>query len=333
MQHTSAYAVAKSYDDEDLLRRLYDAAEQEATREVLRALRRTREEFAADLVRLTTLGDYVGVAALAETIAARIGDAITSEYERAYLSAARSATRGLSNGLRLQVSFSGSNPRAAEHLRRHAAQLISEINVTQREAIQAALNDGLARGINPRKVADEIRRTIGLTARQQRAVSNYRRLLESGSRESLDRALRDPRFDARVRGGTLDSKTIDRMVNTYRTNYIRYRSEVIARSEMLRATSEGAFEAYTQAIESGALSRHDYVRQWRTARDERVRGSHRSMHGQVRRFGQPFRSGAGNKLRYPHDPNAPLFETLQCRCLASTRFAPVLAEETAPQVV
>lgn len=319
--------MAKEYQDDEILRRIYGKAEIVATRNIMRSIQKTRSQYAAEVERLATTGDYAAIYALADRFADQIGRAVAAEYERAFMQAANEITVGLGKGLDIQVSFSGSNPRAAQFLAERSATLISEISANQRAAIRLVLDDAFARGTNPIKTAREIVQHIGLTQRQAQAVSNYRRLLERGSAEALDRALRDPQFDTQVRLGDLDSRTIDRMVAGYRRNYVRFRAETIARTEMLAATSAGAHEAYTQAIESGDLDGFEYVREWWTARDERVRGSHRAMHGQVRRHNDKFISGAGNLLQYPHDPAAPLSETIQCRCRAVTRFRAALEYE------
>jgi hypothetical protein len=325
--HTPAYAVANEYDDRELLRRLYDDAESIAERSVLRSLRRTHQEYAAEIARLTAIGDYAAVLLLADQFSTKIGQAVAAEYEQAFSRAATKITRSLADGIKVQVSYSGTNPRAARHLAEKSAQMILEISQDQRMAIRAILDDAFASGINPKKAAKYIANNIGLTTRQTQAVINYRNLLTRGSQEALDRALRDPRFDPLVRSQNLTPADIDRMVANYQRNYIHHRARVIARTEMLAATNAGANEAYTQAIESGSLDQYEYVREWGTAHDERVRGSHRSMHGQVRPYGEKFLSGAGNLLQYPHDPAAPLSERIQCRCFASTRFRLAIEDE------
>ena len=46
------------------------------------------------------------------------------------------------------------------------------------------------------------------------------------------------------------------------------------------------------------------------------------MGGQLRRRGVPFRSGNGNALRYPGDPQAPASDVIQCRCRRAVRILP-----------
>jgi hypothetical protein len=75
-----------------------------------------------------------------------------------------------------------------------------------------------------------------------------------------------------------------------------------------------------QAIEFGAVQRGAVQRTWWTMEDEKVRGSHKPMHGQVRPLDTPFVSGAGNLLMYPMDPRAPASETRECRCGLTVSF-------------
>lgn len=53
---------------------------------------------------------------------------------------------------------------------------------------------------------------------------------------------------------------------------------------------------------------------WMSRRDNRVRMTHRALDGQSVPLGSPFLSPSGAKLRFPHDPRAPIAETANCRC-------------------
>jgi uncharacterized protein with gpF-like domain len=103
------------------------------------------------------------------------------------------------------------------------------------------------------------------------------------------------------------------MVRTYKNRTLRMRAETIGRTETLRALHEAQRAALLQAIEAGIDPATIRI-VWHTARDSRVRDAHRVMNGQTRRFGQPFIDGAGNRLRFPGDPQAPPETIIQCRC-------------------
>jgi uncharacterized protein with gpF-like domain len=49
---------------------------------------------------------------------------------------------------------------------------------------------------------------------------------------------------------------------------------------------------------------------WLSMRDEKVRDSHRAIDGEVRNLGEQFSNG----LLFPHDPNGPADEVVNCRC-------------------
>lgn len=239
------------------------------------------------------------------------------------------AEQVISRAVDVSFHFDVTDLRLVTAARQAKLDMVREFTDEQRRASHAAIVDGVQRGLNPRAIAREVREGLGLTLRQQQAVQNYRNLLESGSREALGRKLRDRRFDPTVTsaiddGRVLEKAQVDRMVERYRERYLIYRSEVIARTEALRAVHVGNDEAYEQAFDAGDLAREQVVREWNTAKDERVRSSHRAMHGQLRKVGEAFLSGDGNHLMRPGDATAPAADVCQCRCSTGTRIRLVL---------
>lgn len=221
----------------------------------------------------------------------------------------------------VRFTFRPGAPRAEQAMRNGSLRLVREITEDQREIVRNALQDSLRRGENPRKAARVFRDSIGLTQRQERAVQNFRRALEEGRSAALSRELRDRRFDATVRravAGEIDltDDQIDRMTERYRARMLKHRSEVIARTESLRALSEGKDAARQQMIDEG-LVREDQIRRfWRTSGDERVRANHRAIPGMNPDGVGPnatFQT-PGGPLRYPRDPRGTAANTVQCRC-------------------
>lgn len=228
----------------------------------------------------------------------------------------------------IRFDFDQQNPFAVRTARDNRLRLIREFNRGQREATRQAIAEGVQAGANPIQQARNFRDSIGLTRRQVRAVNNYRRLLEEGNREALGRGLRDRRFDRTVNaairdGRALSRQQIDTMVGRYRERYLQYRSRVIARTEAIRAVNQGRNEMYRQGIEEGKIDPANTTQEWNTSRDERVRGSHASMHGQVQPIGTPFISGEGAEILFPTDPSAPPEESIQCRCRLGTRITTI----------
>lgn len=149
---------------------------------------------------------------------------------------------------------------------------------------------------------------FGLTTAQEQAVTAYRNALETGSKRAIDTIFRDRRGDAAIQSGRpLTAEQIDRMVATYRRRMLQARGKTLANIEGGRAWNVGRAEAIAQVA---AL----YEGVWNTVGDDRVRASHVAMDGQVQPFGGVYISGLGNMLKYPHDPIAPIADTINCRC-------------------
>ena len=254
----------------------------------------------------------------------------SDSYAAVYAAAGLSVTGLVEDSLRVTIGFDVVNSRAVGHLQAVRLRLISEITEQQREAISQSLTDGLTRGLNPRQQAIDVRRSIGLTAPQRRAVENYRLALERGSADALNRQLRDRRSDRSVQraireGQPLSARQIDGMVERYRSRTLRYRARTIARTESLRALHAGSGEGYRQIIESAGVDVSEIVRTWHTARDEVVRPTHVAASGQKRGLDESFVVG-GALLRYPGDARGPARETVRCRCIASARIRARVAE-------
>lgn len=79
----------------------------------------------------------------------------------------------------------------------------------------------------------------------------------------------------------------------------------IARTEAIAAANSGTFEGYKQT----GVEEHE----WLSARDSKVRDTHRDADGQRRPVGEAFNVG-GFDLLFPGDPGAPAGEIVNCRC-------------------
>jgi len=218
-----------------------------------------------------------------------------------------------------------------DFLNRYRLNLINSISNETRRAIKTTLIDQAISGANPRQVAIEFRNTIGLSTKQEQAVRTYRTALENLDKNALTRKLRDRRFDSTIERAIknntpLSQEQIDRYVNRYRERFIKYRSEVIARTESLRAVSVGQDESIKQMLEQGVL--HEDLRQfWIYAKDERTRPTHKlipAMNNGIKseklgtngtgiKLTEMFQTPLG-PLRYPRDPNGTAANTILCRC-------------------
>mgnify|MGYP006261543537 CR=1 FL=1 len=97
---------------------------------------------------------------------------------------------------------------------------------------------------------------------------------------------------------------------------LKYRGDVIARTESINALRAGQFQAMLDAVDRGRITTNDAQGTWDATGDARTREDHLMMEGQRRTLSQPFVSGSGAQLRYPGDTllGATGKDTIQCRC-------------------
>lgn len=319
-------------DPASRINRLVDFQERRFRETWTLAVRTLRDRFTLDsLATLLEQGRFEEALAGLEEAGSLLGN----RYGESLSASARNTAAWMSaEALDITVSFDQTNFRAVQRMQANRLRLIREFTSDQRGTLRQAMTRGITEGLNPRDQARLFRDSIGLTRRQEAAVANYGRLLRGQDRldnlpsmQALDRQLRDGRFDRTVRaavrrGEPLTEEQVSRMVGRYRERYVRYRSEVIGRTEALRSVHEGSEEMYQQAFEAGQIDPGKVSRSWTSARDGRVRDTHRSINGQTRLVGERFTSPSGAQLRYPGDPDAPAEETVQCRCALATRVNP-----------
>ena len=87
----------------------------------------------------------------------------------------------------------------------------------------------------------------------------------------------------------------------------RYRSRMIARTEIVSASNEGSLVG----AESTGLP---FDKVWLSTRDKRTRPDHLSADGQRKKLNEPFILRDGSRLRVPGDPAGPGHQVIQCRC-------------------
>lgn len=223
-------------------------------------------------------------------------------------------------------AFSLSAPFTAAYIQEYTARHIREIAQNTAAAIAQTINRNESRSINPITTAREVRQNIGLTARQEQAVANYRLALENGSKDALQRQLRDARFDSTVARAIADDKPlskeqIDKMVTRYRERYIKYRSEVIARTEQLIAVSVGQRQSMLQGNVSPRLRRD-----WVYTHDGRERHWHATvplLNPDGIRVDEQYLTqppSGVEMLDMPRDPNGSAANIILCRCREKYRM-------------
>lgn len=257
-------------------------------------------------------------------------DQLASASNVAFVTSGQSTAEFLRDAGVGRIVFDQVNLYAVSAMQATRLELIREFTAEQLRATSLALISGVESGTNPIAAARNFRDSIGLTAKQWQHVANYRAALErvgtdaQAAQNALGRALRDKRNDRTVLAAARDNRPIppekiDLMVQRYADRYVKHRSEVIGRTEALRAVNQGNEEAYRQGIADGVIRAEQLSRQWRTRLDDRERKTHHDLNGIIVGWGESWVTPNG-ELKYPGDPDAPAAETIQCRCAVLTRI-------------
>ena len=241
---------------------------------------------------------------------------------------ATSDTQGIVNGAQEDFQIAvGLNPRLEQFALTMTSTRIREIDQTTRDTIRQVLQSGTTAGDDPFAIARRIRGSIGLTQRQEAAVNNYERMLRALDPEALDRKLRDRRSDGSVERAIRNDKALTdaqvrSLVDRYRDRYVKYRANVIARTESIRAVQGAQWELFQDMINKGQIDARQVRRTWIHTGDGNVRNSHLQIPqmnprgvGQAETFTSPL-----GPILYPGDPSALAANTIQCRCAVFARI-------------
>lgn len=211
-------------------------------------------------------------------------DALPSRYRDIYEAAARQAAAELAGVLGTAVRFDLLNPRAVDWIRQNAASQIRQFGAATERGIRALILRAFEDGIPPARLARMIRDTgIGLLGRQVRAVENARARLEES--------------------GELTAAKIDARMERLSRRYLHQRTEMIARTESLRASNEGQRELWREAAEQGLLGPGTTM-EWVATLDDRVDPVCEALDGVTVLLGSLFPGGFAG----PPDPHP------DCRC-------------------
>lgn len=323
----------------------------QAERALLRTFRETIQSVKdqatiSEIVRLLEVGNVDGVIDLLQLDEATfqpIEEEIRSAYRTGGLTGAEQVGPIPANVGTLVMRFNMRSPRAEQWLRELSSRLIVEIFDEQKAMVREVLTDNLARGVNPRQSAlDLVGRIdpkdrkrvggfIGLTSRQSRWASSARQELESLDPNYLTRERRDKRFDGSFKramdgGKPLTKRQIDAAATRYQQSLLKYRGDLISRTESINALRAGQFEAIRQAIEKGEVDSQDVTKGWDSSSDARTRLDHLQMEQTYMAnpipFDQAFIAPDLSRLMFPGDTSlgASGKQVIQCRCKAIYRI-------------
>lgn len=189
------------------------------------------------------------------------------------------------------------------------------------EVVGRAVDQAIRGGWSVPRLAGEIREVIGLTTQQNLWIDNYTRRLRTDPASGLRNELRDRRFDPLLRrGAKLDESQISRMTTRYRERWVRHRSLLISRVELLRASNAANYASWLNAEELGYLP-YGARKFWHHSHDSHVRHSHIEI-PLINPDGVPLRESFVTplgKLRYPLDPLGSPDDVIGCRCVMTVQ--------------
>lgn len=165
------------------------------------------------------------------------------------------------------------------------AELVTDVTEATRATIRGHVEGMLQDGYSARRAATRIRDTVGLTKPGLRRLQKYE----------------ERKIAAGVTGDELES-----LLSKFSRKLIRERALTIARTEGIRAVSEGQSSIWEKAVESGILPQ-DQEQMWVVTEDDRACPICVPMDGQKVRIGEVFDAGDGSKVYAPP-------AHVNCRC-------------------
>ena len=214
--------------------RILSDAQQEAAREF-----GERQREVADLLSRGQVDRVVAMLPTEPWLVAQ--EALAAELLGELLDAGSRVTLPKMEKATLQFAFDRDRPESSSWARQTAGNLITEITSGQRTVVRDVVASAAMGDADWGDVARQVQGSIGLTTQQAGWVSNY-----------YERA-----FANAIRGGASSSRAAaiaQAQASRYQTSVHRYRANTIARTETMRAASEGRMQAWGQGLTDGFIS-------------------------------------------------------------------------------
>lgn len=196
-------------------------------------------------------------------------------------------------GVEPLLTFDGSNPRVDRYISRKTAELVTNVGRESKDAIKQIVRRAMTEELDPLKVFQHIKRSVGLNVRQENALANYRAgLIENGT------------------------SGVEKKADAYAEKLLNDRARMIARTETMDAVNQGQVEGIRQARDLGFFGNKQPTKVWMVTDDDRTCDWCQEMDGVKTPLDMPFtaRFGKGS-VRIDKPPMHP-----NCRCVFQLVF-------------
>lgn len=176
------------------------------------------------------------------------------------------------------VKFDLRSPEAEKWISDYAADQIKYIDATNRQAIRQIKLRAQQEGLSLGEQANEIKQNIGLLPQHVVAVENYEKsLLDSG----------------------MDSDIADSMADKYAAKLLRYRANMIGRTEGMDAVNNGRRMSNEDAVDRGIIDPDEIQQEWVVSGLDNMCEHCKAMNGQQVPVGEPFETDEGEEIDCP----------------------------------
>lgn len=230
-------------------------------------------ESLAELVRLIEAGDLDAAVSYltGSPRALAAATAVRASYAGGIIRTVGNIVRDIAadSPRRLVIASPVASPHLIAAVRRWEDGAFRRVANDVRDGIRETIAAELARGVNPRTVATQLKSGVstGLTAYDRKIVNSFREQLESGRiADAQRRTLRDRRLSLK----NLTPEKIDAAVAAYERKLIAHRAETFARTAAMQAANEASGIGWREAVAQGAVLQAELRRYWIVAADERL---------------------------------------------------------------
>jgi hypothetical protein len=140
------------------------------------------------------------------------------------------------------------------------------------------------------------------------------RLLKGRGIKLRDRRLDSAVIDAIEGKARISQEGAEKVFTRYSERALDFRGRRIALFETMTSLSKSRHDAMAQQIAAGKIDADTVTKVWRHTPQEHPRLHHQAMNDKTAKWGEQFELPNGARVSYPHAPDAPIDETIFCKC-------------------